>query len=250
MMGTASGAHKSLKFPGRADELHTGESERFSSTPAGEIFFHKPMFGRRLAWVGSFACQQADTSLRRLFNFMWRVLVMVRLYALFCSAVLFAGCSIAVDPLNPKPNVVSPDRPVKLEIASDIGDTYEIPSKNGMKKVKVVGWHGSLQKGFDNAFGKESGAPSTMKVVLTRAELDFEPTAYLVDRYGHNVGAAGAQAQVTYAAKLVASDGSTVRTSNRTVIAKKSFSSANGSESVQSAVESMYELMAQDLFAK
>jgi len=174
---------------------------------------------------------------------------MIRVCA-FCLSVLFmTGCSISVDPVQPKPNVSLADGTTfQLEIVDSIQDTYTLPSKNGLKSVNVVGWHSSLQQGFDNSFGLNKAQSNILKVVLGRADLEFEPTAYLVNGYGDNLGAAGAQAQITYAAKLVSLDGKTIKSSNKTAVAKKTFSSSNASESVQSAIESMYELIANDFF--
>ena len=126
-------------------------------------------------------------------------------------------------------------------------DAFDIPTQNGINGGHVEGWRATLRNGylygFKDAFKLAADAPADVTIVIDDAELEFVPT-----------GVAGSAvmagtAQVRYKAKLVDKNGATLRLAAGTAAAKKS-STSRGEVTVlaASAIETMYEQLAQELF--
>jgi hypothetical protein len=156
--------------------------------------------------------------------------------------------------MAPRPNVDLPPTGKSLALVIDpsIADNFRT-TPGQIKAAEVTGWHQSLSKGFENSFRSAYPAPTNGKadytLTLVRTDIAFEPTAFLVNRYGDKVGAAAAVAQLTYQARVTDAQGNVVGRSTNTAVAKKQLGGLNATESVQSAVESMFELIAHEAFS-
>jgi hypothetical protein len=171
---------------------------------------------------------------------------------LVIAAIFLTACmSLNVSQFAASPNVdLDPkEGPFKLELTADVKDQYEVPSKNGVRGFEVANWRNSLGSGFDSAFGKHNSAgnaKNSKTIQIIKAEMDLSPAA--VTAAG---GVAAAQATVTYQARLVAANGTVMKRSTGTVAAKAATTSpSQTTESAKSAVESMYEKIAEDFFNK
>lgn len=179
---------------------------------------------------------------------------MKRILAICCALLVsLSGCSLSVNPMSPRPNVdLAPTgKTLAFVIDPSIGDNFKT-TPGQIKAAEVKEWHKSLTTAFDNSFRSAYPAPSGGKadytLTLVRADLGFEPTAFLVNRYGDKVGTAAAVAQLTYTARLTDAQGNVIGRSTNTAVAKKQLGGLNATESVQSAVESMFELIANEAF--
>lgn len=166
------------------------------------------------------------------------------------TAVLLAtGCTLSVAAGDPRPNVDLPESQASLALEMDpsVRDVFQVPGRSGINATNVEAWRTTLERGFKNgfrsAFKTDGGKDLVLQIV--EAELELAPTA--VTSSG---GAVAAEAQVRYKARLVDAQGNVVRRSTGTVTSKRSTSrGAEISLIAESAVETMYEKIAQDIFS-
>lgn len=166
-------------------------------------------------------------------------------FVILCSVLTACG-SLTVSQFAPNPNVDidSAHKNVKLDLTADVKDTYEVPSKNGMRSVAVSDWRKSLTTGFENSFGNRASGRDVKTLQISRAEIELAPAAMSAQ-----YGPIAAYANLTYQARLVDAKGNVLKRSAGTVTAKSAFTSTNETTTAaQSAVESMYEKIATDLF--
>lgn len=165
------------------------------------------------------------------------------------SLLLASGCTLSVAQGNPRPNIDLPESKAGLKLVMDesVRNTFEVPGRGGINKGEVEQWRETLARGFQNGFGtafQTNADPSELTLQLSEVELEFAPTA--VASHG---GAVAAEAQIRYKARLVDAQGNVVRRSNGTVASKRSTGRADEVTLIaESAVESMYEKIAMDLF--
>src|SRR5437762_663511 len=101
---------------------------------------------------------------------------------------------------DPHPNVAfvsPPGKSLSLRIAPDVPDKFTVPPRNGVRDVGVNAWRETLAAAFRNGFGKyftiaKEGEPSDLVFEISRADLEFSPTA--VSRGS----VSGVQGQVIY----------------------------------------------------
>lgn len=169
------------------------------------------------------------------------------LLALGCLAPVLSGCTEIITQGDPRPNIALQQqmKTLKLSIGSTVPDSFMIPGSN----FAVQGWHGTLRKGFRNGF---MGAYALVQgdggvdqlLTLDLAELG---TAACVET---NLVAC---VLVRYQATLTDSAGATRRTAGS---AESRYRSRDGSSqpvdiaraNVDSAIETMYERIAKELF--
>ncbi|WP_164017803.1 LPS assembly lipoprotein LptE [Pyxidicoccus trucidator] len=171
------------------------------------------------------------------------------LAAVSLTAVLFAtGCTLSVAAGDPRPNIDLPESQASLALELDpsVRDVFQVPARSGVVPTNVEAWRTTLDRGFKNgfrsAFRTDGGKELVLQIV--EAELELAPTA--VNEVG---GAAAAEAQVRYKARLVDAQGNVLRRSTGTVASKRSTSQPGEITLIaESAVESMYEKIAEDLF--
>jgi len=170
------------------------------------------------------------------------------------SVILFLqGCSLKVMQMDPKPNISinESDKSIALVLNDRIEDMYVIPENRGIKKADVEGWRNSLRAGFENAFGdyyevKKDENEADLILILKRAEIEFSPTSVST-----NVGVTSLETHLTFNAQLKGGDGKTVGRLAKTANSKGSITDPDHvTDNVESAIESMYELIAEDMFEK
>jgi hypothetical protein len=172
------------------------------------------------------------------------------LAAVSLTALLFAtGCTLSVAAGNPRPNLDLPESQTALALELDpaVRDAFQIPGRSGMNETHVEAWRTTLERGFSNGFRSSFKTDGGKDLVLqvVEAELEFAPTA--VTAKG---GPVAVEAQIRYKARLVDAQGNVVRRSTGTVASKRSTSKAAEITSIsESAVESMYEKIASDVFS-
>ena len=182
---------------------------------------------------------------------------MKKLLFLFLAFILFYGCALKVTKMNPKPNISINETKMKimLEIDASIKDTFEIPAKGGISKIKVVGWRESLKSGFNNGFGEyysivENKSEADLILEIKKADIEFSATSYIATS-NTSSKINSVKALITYKAKLVNKTGETIGQSANTSVSKNPINNSRYcTDAVSSAVESMYELIAKDVFEK
>jgi len=179
---------------------------------------------------------------------------MKKLLVITILGAVFSGCALNVAATNPRPNFNIPQsgKTLSLVLDTNIGDAFTIPPSNGVTTTNVTGWHKTLRNGFENGFKdhyKLTGGRTDLVLTLKRADMGFAPTSVLVDQRGENYGAASIRSQIVYNAQLVSSDGTIIGSSANTAESKKSITDPKEmSQSVGDAVESMYEIIADEIF--
>ncbi|MFL5347720.1 MAG: hypothetical protein ACJ8AT_23270 [Hyalangium sp.] len=164
--------------------------------------------------------------------------------------MLAQGCTLAVEQSQPRPNIDLPEKNASLALVMDKGveDQYEA-DLDGKHPVNVTGWRETLQNGFHSGFSsafKTNADRAELTLQLNEAVLSFAPTSL-----GRHGGIQAAEAQVRYKARLLDAQGRVLRRSTGTVSSKKSATDKEGLTTVaSSAVESMYEKIAQDFFSE
>ena len=159
-----------------------------------------------------------------------------------------AGCTLTVTAAQPRPNIALAPRPEKLslKLGPDVKDQYRVPPQQGLQAVNVAGWNSTLQTGFDSAFGSLfQGSGEGLVLSIDRADLVVTPAA--VGTYG----VAAVRAQVTYRAQLMSESGNVIAISAATAESKGTTASPSQADMTRlagDAVESMYELIAKELF--
>lgn len=159
-----------------------------------------------------------------------------------------SACSLKILAGNPRPNIaaVPRDSTMALVISSQVADAFAIPQQNGIMGGRVQGWHTTLRAGFGNGFNdvfRLTEAPAETTMTIDEAELEFVPAA--VSGY---YGVVAVTAQVRF--KATVTQGGVKRRVAGTAVSKKSIASRNeATAGTVSAVESMYEAIARELFA-
>ena len=171
----------------------------------------------------------------------------------FLGVLLSLGCVAApvarIARSSPKPNIDLPERNLALGLTLDEGvkDAFKVPPRSGIPETEVTAWRATLEKGFQNGLGKAfrtQEPKSELTLQIVEAELEFVPSA--VNGYGQ---AAAAEAHLRYKARLVDAAGNVVRRSSGTVTSKRSTGVTTEFTLVaRSAVETMYERIASELF--
>jgi ABC-type amino acid transport system permease subunit len=170
---------------------------------------------------------------------------------MLCAAVAAAlpGCAYVSEHLHPRPNVllnpssdtlrlVLPEVPGRSARVSD-----NIPT--GIS-LEVLGWRNALAYGFRQAFTRY------FRIVDERAPADWTLTiveaipSLVVLSLGKHVTRAG---EIRFQATLVRA-GQAPRPLAATVSARRVMISPDATETIESAIEAMYELIAERLFAK
>lgn len=172
------------------------------------------------------------------------------------STSLATGCAFEIHAMNPRPNVNLPtsNQTLALRIGSSIPDTFVTPTANNVWGGRFDGFHTSLERGFRGAFGEsfKTAELESADLILAIAELEptFVPTAVAVNGYGAVMGPAAATAELRYKVNLLDRRGSVLGRASGTIRGKRSFLDRGGAQySVQSALEELFEKVAQELLA-
>ncbi len=168
--------------------------------------------------------------------------------SLIVALISLAGCSLKIHAGNPRPNIAiaTRDSTMALVIADQVANDFAFRQQNGIMGGSVQGWHTTLRAGFSNGFSdafqlREAPAETTMSIDV--AELEFVPAA--VSGY---YGVVAVVAQVRF--KATVTQGGVKRRVAGTAVSKKSIASRNEvTAGTVSAVESMYEAIARELFS-
>jgi hypothetical protein len=181
---------------------------------------------------------------------------------------LNAGC-VSLDPLiipksNPSPNIglslSDNKKSISLVLDDSIKNEFEVSHKNfgGKNRLwKMTYYRDSLQAGFKNGFRDffriDPPESSTDFIVeISKADFEFVPDA--IDGYGNT---AAVRANITFKAILKKKNGNAVKMTAATARAKKAavFEYESGgikmaidNKSVESVIESMYEVIAKEFF--
>lgn len=155
----------------------------------------------------------------------------------------------------PTPNLALKDekpKSIELSMGNGVQDSYIHLRRNGFKKTIVSSWKASLKNGFVSAFRESfsihsESLDSDFALKLNRAELEIIPAE----------SGNGMSAMITFNAVLLDSNGKEISQMASTAYSKKSavlfFYSANSSRAMEitnSAVESMYEMIAKEMFTE
>jgi hypothetical protein len=175
--------------------------------------------------------------------------IIAKLAAAAAVSALALGCSgpIMIGQMNPKPNfdLPSTQKTISLSFGPKVQDEFET-RQDGIGVIKFSNWKNSLQQGFKNGFEDyltiaESGESDYVLKIL-QTEPEFVTAARTADNY-----IVSAVMQITYKAELyyldnkIASSAHTVRAKSSTANRDKAF------ENAKSAIESMYEVIADDV---
>ena len=172
--------------------------------------------------------------------------------AVVACAVLW-GClppPIQVDLLEPRPNLAlvnDRERTLSLSLGPGISDQFSVPAHDRIPSTTVRSWQETLTNGFRAAFKPyfTVASPSELVVAIDRADIDWAPLGVS----GKGIVTA-VQAQITYKARLLDSRRNTIAAAASTATSKSPAIDYDGLERcLTSAVETMYEDMAQQLFA-
>ena len=173
--------------------------------------------------------------------------------------------AMKVTELNPKPNIAINNHKEKIFLLIDennIQDDFVAPAQNGTPKTKISKWHTSLIKGFNNGFGEFFTIvddPSQADFILKLSKMDME---WMAASYKTVVSGGGGlsnqsstspnsfRAQITFKAQLINNhDGEIMKQCAATAVAKKvATRSKEVNPATASALESVYEIIAKDLF--
>jgi hypothetical protein len=185
--------------------------------------------------------------------------------------LLFAalgGCTLSVTASQPRPNIALSARTEKLslQLKDNVRDKYQVPAQQGIKSINVNDWHVSLRSGFDAAFrGAFQGSGDPLVLTIERADLVLTPSAVgvqsmrtrrvsrrsRVQRTTVQTGVTAVRAQITFRARLLDKNGKVLGTSASTAESKGSTTVASEEEMTRlsgDAIETMYEMIAADLF--
>ncbi len=170
-------------------------------------------------------------------------------HALVCSTNTFFNFDpLCVDYADPHPNVDIPLREHRLRLEmKGVPDELKIAEGNGVRQVEVHNWRGTLAAGYTNglrpAFPRIAGLP-VLTLELVEATPIFPPAAV-----SSTIGVVAVSVQIRYKARLVDSAGNILKRSLGTVEAKQASANRAGlTQTVSSAVETMYEKIANDMF--
>ena len=166
---------------------------------------------------------------------------------------LLAACAVnqthRVGEITARPNVAlkKSSQSIGLKLSDGVKDAWVSPRENGVGPLEVTAWTTSLSAAFATAFADAftiKNGDSDLVLDIQDAELKLVPGA--VDANGYVVSGA---AQVRFKAQLLDRTGKQVAVTAGTSKSKTTCSAMDCAPSVAiSAVESMYEAIAQDLF--
>jgi len=168
-------------------------------------------------------------------------------------AIILSSCVLKVSVVNPSPNVDVPIVGGGLFLDLDDNILNEMTIKrSGLKPMKITEWRTSLTHGFNNAFDEfqivSSINDANYKIFIIKAEPFYEISEGAYDAWGSRVGGS-IIVQIEYQARMIDSDGNIIKRSTSTVSSKRSTSSVNEVPLLaESAIESMFEKIAQDFF--
>jgi hypothetical protein len=191
-----------------------------------------------------------------------------RTLGLFLLGAALGGCTLSVTASRPRPNIALSARPEKLtlQLEHDVRDRYQVPAQQGIKPIDVNDWHVSLRSGFDAAFRNTfQGSGDPLVLSIERADLVLTPSAVgvqsmrttrvsrrsRVQRTTVQTGVTAVRARITYRAQLLDRSGKVLATSAATAESKGSTTVASEEEMTRlsgDAIETMYEMIAADLF--
>jgi hypothetical protein len=169
--------------------------------------------------------------------------------------ILFYGCSMTIKVLNPTPNVNIPETKSKIYLSFDgkVADHMEPVTINGRIWCHILDWHKTLQNAFNNSIGEytkvtENKEDADYVLEIKKTEIDYETVSYVSN--GIYTTSSSYVIHLTYNASLYNKAGEKIATSTHTTFSKKNFMSGtiNFTNGVQSAIESMFELIAKDIF--
>lgn len=168
----------------------------------------------------------------------------------FLMLIASAGCAFEVGQLNPSPNIAMTPRKQSLhfQIAPEVKDRFQVELASS--SVEVTRWRMSLYAGYYNGLKDlfhliKTPHQANYVIKVTKADLSFAPAAM-----GEG-GVAAFWAHVVFRASLMDSSGNVVRVSAGTAQAKSAFISKDKAhQGIRSALETMYEMMARQLFSR
>lgn len=167
-------------------------------------------------------------------------------------ALILQGCGpLQVNLMNPNPNLDLKESKQKIILLINDGilNEFQIPQKNGVRTTDVTEWHSSLKKGFENGFKDyytivENKEDADLILTLTRADLEFVPAAV-----SGSYGVVAINAQIDFKAILKNKNNEVLNSDAGTSVSKNSTNQPSQATSVvESSVESMYEILAKEIF--
>jgi hypothetical protein len=175
-------------------------------------------------------------------------------------ATIPSYCALKITALNPKPNLAlkSSNEKIFILIDKNVEDSYMIPKQGGIKKTNVTDWHTSLINGFKNGFSDffiivDDASEADLILKLSKAEIEWAPagTRTVVSGGSSSTVVSHVRSQVTFNAQLVNKNGDILKQCANTVVSKKvAFKRKDINPNAASALESMYEYIANDFFEK
>jgi hypothetical protein len=171
------------------------------------------------------------------------------LQVLLATAVSMAGCALETGNGNPRPNIAlnqAATRTISMRVAPEVQREFSIPERDGLPSADIHEWRDTLYTGFCNGFHEY------FKVIPGNEKSDLVLKISRTDVVlAYWVAGGGVRTQITYKALLLDENGQTLGVSANTVTSKTAFHTVeSATDSVTSAVESMYESIARDLFMK
>jgi hypothetical protein len=165
------------------------------------------------------------------------------------ALALCGGCGLIFKQTipMPQPNVALPHglaAPLRMKLADGIPDTMRVVDKQfDYRDHDYLHWRQTLQDAFNQAFGDANPTQSTvpaqiLEITRTSGEFYYPPTRNTV------------AVALTYKARLLDANGQVIQVSARTANSKHGYSGMQEAfaYATQSAIESMFEEMAADLF--
>ena len=176
---------------------------------------------------------------------------MKKILIVISTMIILQGCSLKVIQMDPTPNINinESDKSIALVLNERIKEKFEISENRGIKKAEVEGWRKSLRAGFNNAFSdyysiNEDANNADLVLILKRADIEFSPTSVAT-----NVGVTSLETHITFNSQLKNNKGKVIERLAKTANSKGSITDpSHVTDNVETAVESMYELIAEDMF--
>lgn len=163
--------------------------------------------------------------------------------------------------VNPQPNLALKASKQKLCIVFDdrVQDEFDIEKSTVAPKTSVSEWQTSLKKGFVNGFGEfftivEEQADADLILKVVKADPEWEVASYntVVSGSAGNVSSSTSKtlrSKITFRASLLDKDGESINQCANTAISKKAAGKKKEiNPNFASAIESMYEVIGQELF--
>lgn len=162
---------------------------------------------------------------------------------------LMSGCTtvFTVGSLDPKPNVDVlgyEGKTISLDISNKIKNDFIVPQKNNCLGLDISDFKNSLNKGFEYAYD------DSFSVVPQGSDSDYKIKLLSIQPYGEvtavngNGAAVSCAIDIKYKARLEV-NGKAIMSSSETVESK-----TRRGFNLESAIESMYEVMSKEFFSK